>query len=77
MTSAVASPIPASWNLVDEAYAERGVHFMHPYARDAIALAAPAADARVLDVAAAAPAPWPCWSPPRSRRSPPSTSPRR
>ncbi|WAS93702.1 class I SAM-dependent methyltransferase [Nannocystis punicea] len=42
---------PASWNLVDEWYAERGVHFVIPYARDAIALAAPTADARVLDVA--------------------------
>ncbi|MFZ6182436.1 class I SAM-dependent methyltransferase [Nannocystis pusilla] len=51
MTSQSPLADPASWNLVDEAYAERGIHFLHPYARDAIALAAPAADARVLDVA--------------------------
>lgn len=42
---------PAPWNLVDAWYAERGVQFMVPFTRDAIALAAPAADARVLDVA--------------------------
>lgn len=51
MTSPSPLADPASWNLVDEAYAEHGVHFLRPYARDAIALAAPAADARVLDVA--------------------------
>jgi len=43
---------PAPWNLVDEWYAEFGVHHMTAYARDAITLAAPSADARVLDVAA-------------------------
>ncbi|PCC70722.1 Ubiquinone/menaquinone biosynthesis C-methylase UbiE [Nannocystis exedens] len=51
MTSPSPLADPAPWNLVDEWYAERGVHMLHPYARDAIALAAPAADARVLDVA--------------------------
>ncbi|MCY1057311.1 methyltransferase domain-containing protein [Nannocystis sp. SCPEA4] len=43
---------PAPWNLVDTWYAEYGVHHMVPYARDAIALAAPSPAARVLDVAA-------------------------
>ena len=43
---------PDGWNLIDDGYAELVAPVLANYARDAIMLAAPARDARVLDVAA-------------------------
>jgi len=43
---------PDGWNLIDDGYAELVAPVLAHYARDAIRLAAPARDARVLDVAA-------------------------
>ena len=51
MTAPNALATPGVWNLIADAYAAELVPIFSLYARDALALAAPGADARVLDVA--------------------------
>lgn len=52
MTQSSPLALPESWDLVDDGYAELVAPVLAHYARDAITLAAPTRDARVLDVAA-------------------------
>lgn len=52
MTQSSPLASPDGWNLIDDGYAELVAPVLANYARDAIKLAAPASDARVLDVAA-------------------------
>ncbi len=52
MTQSSPLASPESWDLVDDGYAELVAPVLAHYARDAITLAAPTRDARVLDVAA-------------------------